>query len=255
MVKFDEFDFGKIKFDADPVQVISLSHGGVKAGLPIRKPPINFSVFRTDGLFSKRWGVNTNGKGDAYIYCRDDPDREKVSLHASGRQHISLSGKALDEQHDGGRVGPVWIEPDFSDGAVATFSLIFPPWGLGIKPKPRKRYKDELLIVGHREKFIVIRFFVVEVQKNLKGSMPHVLLGKLPLAAEKELQISACKDPDNGLMERIKKSTFPEIASTFHALGHKANIQNEDIVLDLVGFLGPNSAFMLSVPVKYTPKA
>ena len=250
MVKFEEFDFTKIKFDADPVQVVALSHGGMKAGLPIEKPPLNFSVFRTDGLFSKRWGINTNGKGDAYIYCRDESDREKVSLHASGRQHISLSGKVLDGQHDGGRVGPVWSEPDFSDGAVATFSLIFPPWGLGVKPKPRKKYKDELLIIGHREKLIVIRFFVVESGKHLNGSMPHVLLGKLPLVSDREVQIFACKDPDNGLMERIKESSFPEMAATFDQL----NLQNDDYVLDLAGFLGPNSAFLLSIPVKYTPR-
>ncbi len=101
MVKLDKFDFGKIQFDADSVQVLSLSHRGMKTGLPLRKPPLNFSIRRPDGLFSKRWGVNTNGKGDAYIYCRDDADGEKVSLHASGRQHISLSGRVLDEEHDG----------------------------------------------------------------------------------------------------------------------------------------------------------
>ncbi len=129
--------------------------------------------------------------------------------------------------------------------------MIFPPWGLGIKPKSPRRYKDELLIIGHREKFIVVRYFVVEAGKDLKGSMQHVLLGKLPVVAGKEVQILACKDPDNGLMERVNNSTCPEIASTYHRL----KLQNEDYVLDLAGFLDPNSAFMVSVPVTYTPRA
>ena len=81
--------------------------------------------------------------------------------------------------------------------------------------------------------------------------MPHVLLGKLPLVAGREVQILACKEPDNGLMEQIRESTFPEMASTCHQL----KLQNDDYVLDVAGFLGPNSAFMVSVLVTFTPRA
>ena len=250
MTKLEKFDFKNIEFNADPVQVLSLSHGKRESELPLRKSPVNFSVFRNDGLSSNRWGANTNKKGDAYIYCRDNPGREKVSLHVSGRQHISMNGRVSTDQGAPDRIGPVWKEPDFGAGATATFSLIFPPWGLGIKPKTRQRYKDELLIVGHPDKFIVVCFFVVDSTKTMRGSMPHMLLGKLPLRKGMELQIIACKDPDNGLMDNIKASAFPEISSIFHQL----DLQNDDYILDLAGFLGPNSAFMLSVPVTYTPQ-
>ena len=250
LTKLKVFDFSQIEFDADPIQVLSLSHGGERMDLPLRRPPVDLSVLRSDGLFSNRWGANVNKKGDAYIYCRDNPDREKISLHVSGRQHISLSNRVRGGQAPQERVGPVWEEPDIAAGAIATFSLIFPPWGLGIERKARNRHKDELLIIGHPEKFIVVRFFVANPGKNLKGSMPHMLIGKLPLREGKELQVIACKEPDNGLMDRIKASAFPEISSTFH----QRNMQHDDYILNLAGFDAPNSAFMLSVPVKYTPR-
>ena len=244
----NKFDFSQIDFDAGLMQVLSISHSEQKAELPLRKPPINFSVLRSDGLFSKRWGVITNKKGDAYVYCRDEPDGEKVSFHPSGRQHISITSKVAEKVNADGRFGPVWTEPEFKQDAIATFSLIFPPWGFGVKLEPPKRQKDEFWIVGHREKLIVVRFFIVDTAKKMRGKVPHIVLGQLPLREGKTLHIIAWKEPQNNLMDGIRRA-FPEISSTLSEL----NLGEDDFTLNLQGFQSSNSAFMVTVPVHYTP--
>ena len=242
------FDFGQIDFDAELMQVLSISHNGPKPELPLRKPPINFSILRNDCLFSKRWGVMTNKKGDAYVYCRDEPNSEKVSFHPSGRQHISITNKVAEKVNTDCRFGPVWTEPEFGQDAIATFSLIFPPWGFGAKLEPLKRQKDEFWIVGHREMLIVVRFFIVDSAKEMQGKVPHIVLGKLPLREGRTLHIIACKEPQNNLKDGIRRA-FPEISSTLS----EHNLGEDDFTLNLQGFQSSNSAFMVTVPVHYTP--
>ena len=62
--------------------------------LPLRTECIRFAVERRNGLTSNAWGVRVEKTGDAYIYCRDTLKDQKVSLHASGKQHISVSKEA-----------------------------------------------------------------------------------------------------------------------------------------------------------------
>ena len=205
-------------------------------------------MLRSDGKLSNRWGVKTSKHGDGYVYCRDVPDLEKVSLHTSGRQHISMpSQKAANIDADR-RFGNVWIEPEFEREAIATFSLIFPPWGVGMRFEHTKRTKDEVLIVGHKEKLVVVNFFVVDSNKKMQGHLPHFVLGQLPLRPEKTLHVIAWKEPQNDLMDRIQK-VFPQISPTFSEL----KLGEDDYTLNLQGYRGPNSAYMVSVPVRYTP--
>ena len=62
------------------------------------------------------------------MYRRDVPGAGKVSLHASGRQHISITSKMAERIGVDSRFGPVWSQPKFEQDAIATFSLLFPPW-------------------------------------------------------------------------------------------------------------------------------
>ena len=61
---------------------------------PKRTSPIHFAVQMKNGLTSNAWGVRVENTGDAYIYCRDSMKGQKVSLHASGKQHISFDRNA-----------------------------------------------------------------------------------------------------------------------------------------------------------------
>ena len=123
-------------------------------------------------LCQNPWGVNINKKGDAYVYCRDIPGAEKVSLHTSGRQHISISEEWAARIGAENRFGPVWTQPQFDKEAIATFSLVFPPWGVGIRPQGKKRSKDELLIVGHSTKVVVVCFFIVDSSRSMQSRLP-----------------------------------------------------------------------------------
>ena len=156
--KAKDFAFGQVDFESDSVQVLSLSRSATQFVFPLTQTPINFSVLRSDGMLSNRWGAKTNKKGDVYVYCRDTPNAEKVSLHVSGRQHISMPIGTSTEVGSGTRFGNVWQEPDFDSEAIATFSLLFPPWGAGVHPDFSTLDKDELVVVGHREMAVVVAF-------------------------------------------------------------------------------------------------
>ena len=139
--------------------------------LPLTQGPVNFSVARSDGKFSNRWGVEVGGKGDACVYCRDNPDAEKVSLHASGLQHISIRSEVAKSVGAKSRFATLWSEPEFDTEAIATFSLLYPPWGVGLESADisKQGETDELLIVGHREKVVVVAFFIVDAGRNKLG--------------------------------------------------------------------------------------
>ncbi|MDE0154154.1 MAG: hypothetical protein OXS28_00875 [Gammaproteobacteria bacterium] len=248
MPKLSDFDFDQLNFETDSIQVLSISHSDKDFVFPLTRAPINFSVWRSDGVFSHRWGVNTNNKGDAYIYRRDNPNAEKVSLHASGRQHISMSSETAKHVSGQSRFGPVWSEPEFEQDAIASFSLLFPAVGGGKSPEPSESTKDELIIVGHREKMVVVSFFIVDSTKNMRGRIPHFALGQLPSQTGKTLHVITWKEDQNNFLDRIR-DVFPEISMQVSEL----NTGEGDIDLCLMGYRGSNSAFLVNVPVHYRP--
>ena len=248
MPKLSDFDFNQINFETDSMQVLSISQSEKDFIFPLTQSPINFSVLGSDGRLSNSWGVNTDSKGDAYVYRRDVPGAGKVSLHASGRQHISITSKMAERIGVDSRFGPVWSQPEFEQDTIATFSLLFPPWGIGISPKPSKSTRDELIIISDREKMVVVSFFIVDSTKEMRSQTPHLLLRQLLLQPGRTLHVIAWKEPQNDLMDRIRE-VFPEISMTITNL----KLGKGDMTLCLQGFRGPNSAFMLTVPVHYTP--
>ena len=239
---------GQITLESDSVQVLSLSRDKRDFEFPFTMAPINFSVLRSDGSLSNRWGVQVNRKGDAYVYCRDTPNAEKVSLHASGRQHISMPVETAAQVGSGTRFGNIWKEPEFDAQAIPTFSLVFPPWGAGIPLDFRAVTKDELVIVGHKEMTVVVAFFVVDSSRRMRGHIPHFVLGRIPLRPGKTLHIIAWKEPENGLMDRVR-SVFPQISQTVA----QQQLDEGEFTLRLQGYRGPNSAYLVTVPVRYTP--
>ena len=102
-------DLSQVSFDSDKMQVLSVSGSDKEFVFPLTQGPINFSVVRSDGLVSYRWGVYINqNKGDTYVYCRDFPDAEKVSLHTSGQQHISIKSETAKRIGADNRFGLCW---------------------------------------------------------------------------------------------------------------------------------------------------
>ena len=250
MVASTDFDFGHVDFESDQLQVLSISPEGRDFSFPLKETPINFSVLKSDGLLSNRWGVKTSKKGDTYVYCRDVPDAEKISLHASGRQHISMTDEMAERVGADSRFGNVWEEPEFTSEAVATFSLVFPPWGIGIDPHLEEITKDELLIVGHKERLVVVGFLILDATKTLRVRMPHFSLGRLPLGPDKTLHIMAWKEPQKNLKEEIQR-VLPQVSHTSAQLG----LGEGEYTLRIQAYRGRNSAFMMVVPIRYTPQS
>ena len=246
--KVKDFDFSQIRFDSNSMQVVSSSRRNRKLELPLTQGPVNFSVARSDGKFSNRWGVYVGGKGDAYVYCRDNPNAEKVSLHASGQQHVSIRSEVAKSVGANSRFGNVWSEPEFDTEALATFSLLFPTWGVGLELAdiPKRGRKDELLIVGHKEKLVVVAFFIVDAGMSMQGRVPYIALGRLPLKEGKTLHVIAWKEPQGDLMDRIR-GVFPEASRTFAELG----LDDGEYTMCVQGYRQPNSAYMVVVPVHY----
>ncbi len=230
---------GEISFEGDPVQVLSLRPKGTEVDFPLAEGPINFSVM-SDGGLSVRWGVKTGPRGDAYIYNRDVANAEKVSLHASGAQHIAITDETAIRVGASSRFGPGWAEPVFDRRAVPTFSILFPPWGItDRRPENLARRKGELLIVGHREKVVVVGFFITSSSSILQVDAPHFVLGKLALRPGKSLHVVAWKEPENNLRALLRAS-FRQAPVPVPEAG--------DLVVDFQGFRAPNSAFMVAVP-------
>ena len=108
--------------------------------LPLRTYPIRFAVKRRGGFTSNSWGVRVERKGDAYIYCRDSMKDQKVSLHASGKQHISFNENAASREVLYGR------SLHESVAGTATFSegsLDLSPSISFLGPQPERRAEEE----------------------------------------------------------------------------------------------------------------
>ena len=229
----------EVSFQDDQMQVLSLSRGGSEIRFPLTAGPINFSAL-SDGGLSDRWGASVGANGDAYIYNRDVPNAEKVSLHASGEQHIAITDETAVRVGTGSRFGPRWTEPVFDRGAVPTFSILFPPWGVtDRRPENLARKKGELLIVGHVEKVVVVGFFVMDASRKLQVNAPHFVLGTLALRPGKVLYVIAWKEPEKNL-KTLLRASLVQVPSPLP--------EAEDLVVNFQGFRAPDSAFMVAVP-------
>ena len=229
----------KVSFEDDSIQILSLSREGTEIEFPLTEGPVNLSVMSSTGL-SVRWGVRVGPKGDAYIYNRDVTNAEKVSLHASGNQHVSITDETAVRVGASSRFGPRWTEPVFDRGAVPTFSILFPSWGVtDRRPDNLAKGKGELLIVGHVEKVVVAGFFIMDSGKELRVDAPHFMLARLALRPGKVLHVVAWKEPENSLKALLRASLQRVPAPLPEA---------DNLVIDFQGFRAPDSAFMVAVP-------
>lgn len=243
-----KFDFSQVKWQSDLLQVLSVSRHKTCFEFPLTQPPINFSVLWEDGQTSQRWGITTSTKGDAYIYCRDGGEYEKVSLHVSGTQHISVTADTALKAGQENRIALEWQEPYDLAEAIATFRLFFPPWTAKIDRTNVSFTKDELLIVGNKEKMVVVSFVILDSSKTMSVKQPHFLFGRVPLNASRDLHILAHKEPHQDLLDSVR-NIFP---CATHLLSELA-VEDGDYLMTVKGFRGPNSAYLVPVSANYTP--
>ncbi|MXV95926.1 MAG: hypothetical protein F4Y07_02625 [Gemmatimonadetes bacterium] len=250
MPRIGEFDFDQIRFEPDAMGAFSVSVSNKDVELPLVRCPINFAVLWRNGKVSSRWGVRTSKKGDVYVVCRDVSDSQgpKASLHADGWQFTSVHPKYTSDT--GRQFFQKWERPGFDGGAIATLSILFPPWaGADIDLTKVEQRKDELFVLGHHERIVVVGFCLVDSAIEIQPSIPHIVLGKLSLMTGETLYVVAWKEPlAEDLPERLRRH-FPQIASALQEAGRKAG----GFTLCLHGYRRPNSAYMMPMSVHYQP--
>ncbi|WP_420461665.1 hypothetical protein [Candidatus Palauibacter sp.] len=184
---------------------------------------------------------------------------QKVSLHASGKQHITVPAKpvSIDEMSD--RFLNQWYEPEFSEQAVATFQILFPSWGNKLNHEQRELQraawkKNDILIEADDESLIVVSFIIMaedRVLRKAEGPWPSELVGILPLREGKKLWVLTSRGLEGNLKENITAS-FKHIDPRELV---PENLFGKTISLSLTGVAGdnPNSVWMVVVPVVYSP--
>lgn len=225
-----------------------------EAQVPTAINPIRFSILYRNWNTSNAWGVTVEKTFDGYIYCRDNMKGQKVSLHVSGKQHISIDPNSpstvnlTDKQFMN-----QWHEPD---EGIATFRLVFPPWGIQLNEQQREKFhstwkKNDIYIEGHHEFLTVVSFFIVGEGTTLRkrGEFPGFLLGELPLKADTKLSIVAEWEPQRELKPTIERA----LRGTRSFVNMVGKYPNQTLAACVTGTCGiPNSIYMVSFPVVYS---
>ena len=187
--------------------------------LPLRTGPIRFAVVMENGLTSHSWGVRTERKGDAYVFCRESMTDVKVSLHTSGQQRIAFTKESGHVTASGTRLWNQWLEPPQQRPPVPSLMLLFPDWATTLGPKDvqpgRPKWHDnQILIEGDTEYVTSVWVFVVDEGQHLVADgVPSKTLGVLPLRTGKELQLIACKERMPWLKKSVETTTARAVAN------------------------------------------
>ena len=227
--------------------------------LPCKESPIRFAVQQRNGLTSNAWGVKVEDTGDAYIYCRDSLQGQKISLHASGKQHIAFPESMRAKINMPTRFMNQWNEPRYEKEAIATLKLLFPSgWSIGLNEDQRANSqsiwaKNDIWINGHDELMTVVSFVIVDdgvMIRQKEGSYPIGIIGDLRLRSGKRLCVIAGWEPEGDWKATAEDALGHIDASRFTA----EEDRGQDIVICLTGNYSPDSAFMVVVPVELGPR-
>lgn len=225
-----------------------------EAQVPTKLNPIRFAVLYRNGRTSNAWGVRVKNTGDGYIYCRDNMKGQEVSLHASGKQHISIDPNSRSTANlTKKQFMNQWYQPD---EGTATFRLVFPPWGIQLNEEQRDKFRstwneNDIFIEGHHEFLTVVSFYIVNERARYqrKNKFPGFLLGELPLKIGTKLAITAEWEPEERFrvnIENALRQSPPEKNMIEHHLG-------QAIAACVTGNCGaPNSVFMVNFPIIYS---
>ena len=136
---------------------------------------------------------------------------QEVSLHASGKQHISIDPNSRSTANlTKKQFMNQWYQPD---EGTATLRLVFPPWGIQLDEEQRDKFRstwneNDIFIEGHHEFLTVVSFYIVNERARYqrKDKFPGFLLGELPLKIGKKLAITAEWQAERGFRVNIENA-------------------------------------------------
>ena len=221
--------------------------------LPATRSPIRFAVEQGNGNTSNAWGVHVENAGDAYVYCRDSMKGQKVSLHRSGKQHISFDEGLATQMNSTDRFMNQWREPSFTTEAIPTLRMLFPTWAIGLNEAQRQEAisawnKNGILIKGHDDLMTVVSFVIVDDGVRLRkkeGSYPWSPIGELPLRPGKRLYVIAGWEPERNLKVEVEKA-LSKISDPRMPTG---DVSGEPLSMCLAGYTSRDSVYMIVVRV------
>ena len=148
--------------------LVHLKVGTVGTQLPLRENLLRFALVMNDGTTSNSWRVWVEKAGDAYICCRDARSEVKVSLHKSGRQHITCARQYSTELGSGERYLNTWREPPHQGPVVPSFRLMFPSWGVRLDEgdrngadRMRRTWRDNQVLIEHHDRLMIAVDFII----------------------------------------------------------------------------------------------
>ena len=220
--------------------------------LPIRSSPVRFAIRDKDGAVSSSWKVTVKRTGDVYIFPRDIMEGTKISLHASGQQHVVLNRPNHNKMK--------WNEPPRESPVKASVKLLFTAWSVGTGPTRRfdaaklekVLTKNQIFVERDDCEDIVIAYCFLLTPPGVNLDMPPwPPMGEvavLPVGEEKELHIVARREhrPNSreALEAMLNEDANSPAASKPRQIGHRSLqlIGGDDV--DGRPFLAPVSVEM-----------
>ena len=181
-----------------------------------------------------------------------------MSLHVSGQQHISFHKDSTARVlSTGDRFMIQWGEPQYTQKALATFRLLFPPWGLRLNADQRRKAqtvwdKNNICwIQADDDKMTVVSFVKVKDSSpplKVERSLPRVTLGELELEQGKRLVVIATYEPEDKWRETAEGG-LKEFASRIDP----SLLEGDEPMLCFMGYTADNSPYMLPLSVRCNP--
>ena len=138
---------------AVPKLTVTLNPDAVsETKLPLSGDSLNFAIMRKDGTSSNAWGVKVNkNNGEAFVYCRDNMQETKASLHKSGHHRYGIREEKYDDLVKSGLIEPGhdrtwmrWLEPPTSGPDLRpSFCIYFPSWGIALTEDDRETRRHD----------------------------------------------------------------------------------------------------------------
>ena len=259
---------------AIPKLLVTLNPNAVgKKELPLGGDSLNFAVMRKDGTSSNAWGVKVNrNNGGAFVYCRDNMNVVKASLHQSGDHRYGIRHEKYNGLVESGLLEPGadrtwirWIEPPTSGpGLIPSFNIYFPSWGIALTEEMRKINRDDwnakqiwdsnqICIEGVDSPFILVVSFI-KADDNISISLVEqdntagLVLGILPAGPGKTLWVTVQVGPEGDLRQIVERGLdrMSEIVAEKFTESHEGEI----FAVCFNGFNDKGIAYALPVPVE-----
>lgn len=214
---------------------------------PLCSQPIRFAVRIKDGSVSSLWTTVVRKTGDVYIIPRNVGDGAKISLHASGQQHLKI------DRPPWGRM--VWKEPPRGCPLPASVKLIFTVWSAGMGPtknysaahSQKKLKTNQVFIAGEdsEDSVISVYFFLASpgTHFELPPHLAREMLADLPVGAGKNLYIVVCKENRPNLRlaieQRLEETVASHPVAANWSIGRKSSLLLNGFDIDGCPYVAP----------------